>query len=373
MDMVESSSPPEYQLLVACSRTVLQEEHIARIRTLLKDPNMNWGSLVATAGYHGVQALLYRNLRAMDEALLSAEHMKWLRGVIGARSAHSLVLVSEMRRIASLLGDQGIPFIAVKGPVLAFSVYDGVATRPFSDLDLIVDAADYPRLEAVLASDGYASEPMTGFRKTSYLYVHGQYSFWRRLDHVGKAYAFLDVHTAVMPPGYSYSESFEDLFHRSQPIMIGGAEVASLNPEDLLQVLCFHGLKSRWDRLKYVCDLAEVIRAYPEINWESVYARMSAMGSRRTLRLNLYLAMMLLDASLPEAVRDDVLSDRRVAGLGDGIMERMPQQAYMKVEPYWDRVRVNMYSQDSLRGRMRYGAYAAVRRITELYMPDPET
>lgn len=370
--MVVSDLPLEFQVLLQCSRTELRPEHIDRTEALLQAPALNWGTLVATAGYHGVQALLYRNLRKVDNALLSEEHVKWLRGVIGTRSAHSLILVSEMGRLVRLLGDEGLPFIAVKGPVLALGPYGEIGMRPFVDLDLIIDGKDYARLEAVLAADGYTSKPMSGFQKTSYLYVHGQYSFWRRLDHVAKAYAFLDVHTAVMPPGYSFFHTFEELLERSQPMMIGGGEVATLKPEDLVQVLCFHGFKARWDRLKYVTDLAEVIRAYPELDWDEVYGQMDAMHSRRTLQLNLYLASILLDAPLPDAVRRDVLGTPQVKALGDQLAERMPQQAYMKVEPYRERVRVNMSGQDSLRGKMRYGAYAAVRRLAELYMPKSE-
>lgn len=372
MNQRDPGERPEHRLLVACSRTVLDEEQKDLALALLRDERLHWGNLVVMAGYHGVQPLLYAHLRGLDEELLSEEHMTWLRGVVGARSAHSLVLLREIGSLAALFDREGLPFIVVKGPVLALAVYGGLAIRPFADLDLVIAPTDYARVEAVLAGQGYHSRAMGAAQKRSYLYIHGQYTFWRRLTDVGNAHVFLDVHTAVMPPGYTYTERFESLLERARPLVVGGAEVQTLEPEDLLIVLSFHGFKSRWDRLKYVCDVAEVIHAYPDLDWDAVFERARAMHSQRIVRLNLYLAMVILDARLPERVRNDVLGDAHVIQLGTAIAERMPRQATMKVEPYLDRVRLNLFGQDSLLGGIRYGAYAAVRRLSELYLPASE-
>ena len=324
------------------------------------------------AGYHGVQPLLYLHLREMSEELLSTEHMVQLRGVVGARSAHSLVLVHELGRLSGLFEVAGIPFIALKGPVLAQTVFGGVAHRPFVDLDLVIRDGDFGRVEALLGAEGYRSSALAPFQKSSYLYIHGQYTFWRRIHQMGSAASVLDVHTAVMPPGYSYDESFDDLYARSGTVPMAGTATHTLAREDLLLVLCFHGFKNRWDRLKYVCDVAELLRSYPEMDWDAVYDRAGAMHSRRVLRLGLAMAAGILEAPLPEEVRRDVRRDRRVAALWEALRDRLPEQAHMRVEPYMDRVRLNTLAQDTIVGQLRYGAYAAARRLTELYLPESE-
>jgi hypothetical protein len=88
------------------------------------------------------------------------------------------------------------------------------------------------------------------------------------------------------------------------------------------------------------------------------------------LRLGLALAHHLLEAPLPPETARDVERDRRVEALTTALLERLPKQAHMKVEPYLDRVRLNVLSQDGLAGRLRYGAYAAARRVSELYLPE---
>jgi hypothetical protein len=360
----------EYRLLTLFSRKALGSAQAAQAHELLREEGLRWEYLMGIAGYHGVQPLLYYHLRREGADLVPEAAFAKLRAVVGARSAHSIVLEHELGRLAGTFESEGLPLLAVKGPALAHNVYGSIALRPFVDLDLIVRRGDFERVEALLRREGYDAGPMPTFQKVSYLFIHGQYTFWRRLSDMGSAAAVLDIHTAVMPPGYSYSEDFDDLFARSETRSIAGADTHVLEREDLLQVLCYHGFKNRWDRLKYVCDVAEFLRAYPDLDWEVVHRRADAMHSRRVLWLGLALAQQLLGAPLPGEVARDIRGDRRVQALSMAILERLPKQAHMRVEPYAERVRLNFLAQDSLLGGLRYGAYAAVRRVSRLYIPE---
>jgi hypothetical protein len=364
----ELAGRSEYEVLVLSSRTELDEPQSAQLQALLREGTIRWRYLMRLAGYHGIQPLLYYHLREQED--VPGDILAQLRSVVGARSAHSLVLTQELGRLGELFEREGIPLLAVKGPVLAHTVYGGVALRPFADLDLVIRRDDFDRVDELLHGEGYGSASLTPFQKASYLFIHGQYSFWRRVASMGSAAVFLDVHTAIMPPGYSYAEDFDDLYARSIALPMAGTDVHALEREDLLQVLCYHGLKNRWDRLKYICDVAEFLRTYPDLDWNTVHARARAMHSERVLRLGLSLAHRLLGAPLPPEIARDVEGDRRVEALTEALLGRLPQQAHMEVEPYLDRVRLNVLSQDGLAGGLRYGAYAAARRVSELYLPE---
>lgn len=360
----------EHALLVLCSRTNPDERPI---RALLEEGGIDWDYLVTIAGYHGTQALLYNALRRFDAALLSDEHMGWMQQKMGARSAHSMVLTHALGQLAALFERERLRVLPVKGAVLALKVYGGVALRPFVDLDLLIRPEDFGQLEALLTSRGFGSREMGRLQKASYLFIHRQYTFWGRLSDLGRASVYFDVHTAVMPPGYSYSESFEALWDRARPLALGGAEVRTLAPEDLLLLLCYHGFKNRWDRLKYICDVAEVVRACPEIDWDVLLERAGAMRSRRVCGLGLYLASEVLDAPLPPGAPRDLAADAWVQRLGADLVRRLPQQPHMRVEPYLERVRLNVLGQDSVLGGLRYGAYALARRASELILPEEGT
>lgn len=360
----------EYELLTLFSRTALEEVDRQRAREVLRRRDIRWVYLMRIAGYHGVQPLLYNYLRRVEADLIDEDALHTLRAVVGARSAHSMVLERELGRLAGLFAEIGVPLLAIKGPVLAQSVYKSIALRPFVDLDLVIRHSDFERVEELLSHENYASTPLGSFQKSSYLFIHGQYTFWRRIAAMGATAIVLDIHTAIMPPGYSYTEDFDDLYARSIVLSMAGTDVHALEREDLLQVLCYHGLKNRWDRLKYICDVAEFLRAYPDLDWDTVYARAQDMHSERVLRLGLLLAYRLLRAPLPSEIERDVLRDHRAGALAAAIMERLPRQAHTTVEPYLDRVRLNVLSQDGLVGGLRYGAYAAARRVSELYLPE---
>ena len=43
-DVVDSEGIPEYELLALCSRTELRDVHVDRVRELLRDPRVRWGT-----------------------------------------------------------------------------------------------------------------------------------------------------------------------------------------------------------------------------------------------------------------------------------------------------------------------------------------
>lgn len=360
----------EYRLLKLCSRTELDEEHQAQIAALLDSGAIRWEHLIPLAAYHGVQPLLYCHLRALPEVTLPEQHITKLRTTVGVRTAHSLVLTQEIGRLGSLFDQHGLRVLVLKGVALAQRVYGSLALRPFVDIDLVVSPEQFSSLEQLLSEEGYDEQHMSRIQKQSYLAIHGQYTFWRRGSVSGTGASVIDVHTAIMPPGYAYAARFDELWERSQSFEVGGGEVRTTEAEDLLLILCYHGFKNRWERLKFICDLAELVRKRPGLDWETVRARAETMNSRRVLHLGLYLAAEELGAELPDDIRREVNADRRACEIGEAVIKRLPGQIYMKSEPFWERVQFNMHGQDSLGGRLRYATYSAVRRLSEIYLPE---
>jgi hypothetical protein len=63
--------------------------------------------------------------------------------------------VADLRRIDGALKAAGIPYLVLKGPVLAATVYPDPATRTMTDLDLLVRDTNLPRAIAAMATVGY--------------------------------------------------------------------------------------------------------------------------------------------------------------------------------------------------------------------------
>jgi hypothetical protein len=75
-----------------------------------------------------------------------------------------------------------------------------------------------------------------------------------------------------------------------------------LSPETLLLVLSIHGSKHGWSQLKWICDVAELIRSEPSMQWDKVFANARYLRCRRMVLLGLLLAESLLGAKLPPEV-----------------------------------------------------------------------
>ncbi|MEO8441526.1 MAG: nucleotidyltransferase family protein, partial [Betaproteobacteria bacterium] len=102
-----------------------------------------------------------------------------------------------------------------------------------------------------------------------------------------------------------------------------GVEVAWPRPEDLLLVLCLHGCKHRWGEVKWVVDVAELIRARPDLNWSLLMETARHAGSYRMVGLGLLLASHLLGAAVPVSVIERIRATPPICALADEVCHEL--------------------------------------------------
>jgi hypothetical protein len=93
----------------------------------------------------------------------------------------------------------------------------------------------------------------------------------------------------------------------------------TLSANDLLFSLCVHGSRHLWERLGWICDIAELIVRH-EINWPALLQRAAAADSERMFLLGLHLAHKLLDAPLPVVVQQRCAADARLELLANNVV-----------------------------------------------------
>jgi hypothetical protein len=89
-----------------------------------------------------------------------------------------------------------------------------------------------------------------------------------------------------------------------------------------------HGAKHGpvpWPRLKWLCDLSELLRTYPDLNWQELFVSADASGCRRMIDLGLGLARDLLGAPLPETIERRARSDAAVTSIAALVGGRLLQ------------------------------------------------
>jgi hypothetical protein len=118
-------------------------------------------------------------------------------------------------------------------------------------------------------------------------------------------------------------------------------------------MLCVHGAKDLWGQVKWVCDVAELLQVYKDLDWKKTIELAYASGGRRMLLLGLLLAKDLLDAPIPEEITKGFESDpevRRLATkLEEGLFKRSNGSVgILRRSLFYLRVR------ERLRDRIRY-------------------
>lgn len=73
-----------------------------------------------------------------------------------------------------------------------------------------------------------------------------------------------------------------------------------------------HAIKHVEKRLRWICDIVEIIRALPLINWDGIMEKAHRTHSRRMLDVGLLAAVDLLDAPVPGYVLQRIKSDSSV-------------------------------------------------------------
>lgn len=303
----------EAQLLVWCARTAIDQAVQTRIHALVSEP-VNWAVVLDLAKFHGVVPMLYRTLLSVCPNALPGEVREMMRRQVQAGALLNQVLADELITLVDSFAAKGISVIPVKGPTLALSAYRDLSLREFDDLDFIVEQPSIPHARQILWALGYQllSQDAPGLDATEEAF----HCFAKR-NWILK----VDLQSVMARRLFAFKLDRPELWKRLRPIACGDKTIMGLSSEDLLIILCVHGSKHAWEQLKWVCDVAELIRNRRGMDWSRVLYQAREWRCRRMVLLGLALANRLFQVDLPAAVSREVTLDPDLKDL----TQRMPK------------------------------------------------
>jgi hypothetical protein len=348
--------PAEFELLLCCARTSIHSRALERLRTLV-GRDLDWQRLIRLAGSHGVLPLLYRSLSRNSSDAVPKGVLDQLRDAFRLNVQHGLSLTAELLRLLDFFAGHGINAIPFKGPVLAASVYKDLSLRQFSDLDVLVNRDDIVKAGGLLASQGY--QPITDdgvaseqnldpddvayFEPSLYTFVHRDRG--TRVDLQWRVAA--EKH-------FSFSLEENPGRDRLVPVTVAGRSVLTFAPMDLLLLLCVHGAKHQWLEMKWICDVAELVRTEKEtIDWRELHQEASRQGVRRMLSLGLFLARDLLGAELPVEMSRAVDRDLRGKSIISTVVSKLFTES-METSRDLEKVVFYLRTKDRWQDRIRF-------------------
>jgi len=283
------------------------------------DNTFKLAALAGEAKRHGLTALLCRHMQDLASDAGPAEVLADLRAAAQRGAAASLALAAELVAVLQELREAGVAALAIKGPVSAALCYGDFGVRSFSDLDLLVEPAEVGAATACLEARGYCSPFALSPAWRARLLRSDSELLFRHAD--GRR--LVDLHWCLLPRGYTFTPGHEGVFARRQMVRIGPSEVPTLGIEATLLFLLLHGMKHDWQSLGWLCDVAELLRRHPGLDWDAVLAWSARRGPRRLIDIGLALAHALLDAPVPARALLRGRADVAVARIADGLARRL--------------------------------------------------
>jgi hypothetical protein len=306
---------PEERVVLLCARSGDVSPHVrAELEGLLRGP-LNWDAALNAATEQSVLPLVHRTLSNHFSALPpEVRQQADLR--VRLIVAESLRLTSELVEALTALRDAGVSAIPFKGTTLALAAYGDIGARAFSDIDLLVRPAELATARQTLLDLGYTAAYPTKAPR-ALLLRHATHEGLSRGD------TLIELHWRVANKPSQFGLDYEALWARVQHGSVAGLDVSYLPPVDLLILLCIHGNKHAWERLSWICDVAELLRSEAGLSGEEVLAGADQAQCRRVVLLGMLLAKELLDAQLPEAVEHTIRADPTLPGLVQEVRRRL--------------------------------------------------
>ena len=312
--LIQNSSP-EGQLLLYCSRNFfyLDKDNSHEIKTLLQQ-NIDWDYTLQMGEKHRIIPLIYNCIKLKGADLISQEIWQDLRKRFHKNTCHNLLITKETLSLLTKFQLANISIIPYKGTVFAAKFYGKTALRQVWDIDFWVTEDNFSQACDLLTAEGYHVKEV----------FDREQSFFNSEKNIE-----VDLHLGFTPFYFPVNIDFALLETRTQKIEVLNSKVDTFCDEDLLLILCIQIAKDCWERrlhiehLLKVCDIAQLLRNSPNLQWHKVLERSRKQGSLRILYFGLFLANNLLDAPLPKEIEIMVKKDSTAVSLAHQVCSNL--------------------------------------------------
>jgi hypothetical protein len=278
---------PEVDLVLSAVRVRYSGDTAELERAAARNPD--WSDVDEIARQHAVSPLVHSAFAQLPDELVPEDARARFRARAEQNGIRNLEQSGELLRLLERLERAGIEAVPYKGPVLASEIYGDVALREFVDLDILMDHHHVTRGVRLLEDDGYRPHRQLTSRQERFLLRTGHD---RKLIRDGRF--VVELQWALADSTHVLPRDLRPLFRRTTETSLGGKAFRTLCPEDIFIVLCVHASLHFWERLAWVCDVAEAVRRWPDLDAGAVERRARAAGVMRMMLLGLEMSQRLL-------------------------------------------------------------------------------
>ena len=117
-----------------------------------------WNEIIDSSKHFWLSALLYRELKgSLESGPVPPDVMERLRQLYLKSGGKGTLVYHHLSKLLTLLKEEDIPVIVLKGAHLAEIVYGNVALRNMGDIDLLAQKKDLVRIQEKFIEKGYGT------------------------------------------------------------------------------------------------------------------------------------------------------------------------------------------------------------------------
>lgn len=221
----------------------------------------DWNAIIQKSAGHRVAPLLYYCLSNNNVDAPIPDHViQKLRSLYYNNSFINTRIFFELAEVLKSFDKENIRVIVLKGFAVGGLIYDNIALRPMSDIDLLVKSEDILRIDSILSELGWENKLKQMFSKNKKR-VTGDLIY-------SKGSIFIELQTSLrlMPKLDPWKEvSF---------VKINEVKISILKLDDFLLHLCLHineHICYGFSDLIRLCDIMEMLKNFgDQLDWKYI-------------------------------------------------------------------------------------------------------
>jgi len=252
-----------------------------------------WREFCIEGEAHGILPLAHAVFRSSGTSVPGFVE-KRLRAAYLRTAEQNSIHYHYADRVFAACAEAGIEVIPLKGIDLARRVYDTIALREMSDIDILVRRGDLRSMDNILVDQGF--RPLQAFGGP--LLEEGHHLRYRHAE----AGAMIEVHWDLMDPADRITVDIDALWERAVTVDGSTGMRRELSPEDLFLYLAVHLANHTFSLgLRGLYDMSAVMHVFGDrIDWSQLLKTAFRWNAARALQVNLRLLEELLHVPLPE-------------------------------------------------------------------------
>jgi hypothetical protein len=288
----------EFQLLLACLRWPLTETDRNRIISLVR-VSLDSSRFLDLVNHHQVVPIVFRNLDDAARCETPDDLLSKLRDKALAAGKQAFRRVVETIRLTTELQRFDIDIRILKGVALSLYAFHDATLQDSIDIDLLVPVAQVFDAEKVLLQCGYRRiVPYARLtpRRISWVLNHAHHLVFAH----SQTRETVELHWGLTGNPYKH-EAFTVGHTSTTRLLVGSNQIPSLAPQDMFLHACVHGAEHCWSRLKWLAQIAAMLRAMTVEEFRAIVSRASQFGVTAELSAVVALAKHYQLATTPAA------------------------------------------------------------------------